>query len=292
MPFTNPDPRKRQLGGAAGGGGATSPSGGPSTAGASTPGFVDFGRILSANQQGAQQMAGGLASKVGQQGQQATNAIDSAHQGFQSQVAAGTNNYSRPVVGAGSTSTASLSDQYRQAGAVATAAADHGYTGPKDWVGGKIDVPGLTTQAVQAGDAAHNLTSAGGVASLLREQVQGPYSAGMAGLDAALAGAAGGSQFRSLSDMYGGLSQRLADYQTADGQLVTDATATSDANQKNAGEDAPDLNRRAGETAPPPTLTSGTPAATGATGNLTPGSDRNHLLGLPLGKKKIPKGHP
>lgn len=290
MPFTTPQ-KKRAVGGDGASAAPAAPSGGAAQPTQATPGYVDFSRILAANQQGAQSMADAMAGKVSEQGQQASSAIDAAHKGFQSQVQAGTNTYSRPMVGAGSTSTAPLAQQYQQAGAIAGAAAGRGYTGPKDYQGAGVNTAQLSAQAASAQDAVKNLATPGGRAALLQPQASPNYTAGMAGLDSALAGAALGSRPSDLGTLYGGLSQRLSDYQTQDSALATSAQQSSEAAQDTATADAADFNRRAREQAAntPPQAVSGTPAVGSAGGSLDPGQQYDYFLGVPVGRRNVPK---
>lgn len=209
-----------------------------------SPGYVNFSRLLAVNQGGAQRMANNLAGKVQQQGQQAQGAIQGAQQGFQGQVQAGTLQHqevARP------SNTANSQSLYAQAGALAENA-KKGYSGPKDWKAAGYDTTALSSQAKGAQDAAHNLTTAGGRGALLREGVQGPYSAGMSTLDAALSGAALGSRGRDLSALYGGLSQQLVDAQRQGDTLVGKATEDSAAAAAQYGQDA-DLIRGLGDRA-------------------------------------------
>lgn len=208
---------------------------------------MNFSRILSANQPGAQAMASSLTGKVEQQGQQATSAIDNASSDFKGKVNAGRVQYQQQAVTGGHQGTAPTSaDIYRAAGA-ASVAAQRGYSGPKDWKGAGIDTVALSGQAAEAQQAAQNLTTAGGRAAMLREGAGGGYSAGMSAMDSALAGAAMGSRGSDLASLYGGLSQRLIDAQAPASGLVTQATADSAAAQQQYEADAKALNQSASE---------------------------------------------
>lgn len=247
-------PKKRPLGGggapaAAGraspGPGAT-PAGQP--AGGASPGYVNFSRLLAVNQGGAQRMADSLVGQVQQKGQEAANQIQGARQDFQGKVQAGTLNYQAPgpapqQVGgmAGRARDAQgggvSPELYRTAGAL-SAQAKQGYTGPKDWNAAGYDTVAMQGAARGAADAAKNLTTAGGRGAMLRAQAQGPYTAGMSSLDAALSGAALGSRGEELSALYSNLGQQLTDYQNEGGAAVEAATTASNAAASQYGTDA------------------------------------------------------
>lgn len=233
MPFTTPQ-KKRAAGG-------TAPGAGPGVDGTaapvapSTPGFVDFGRILAANQPGAQRMAQGLTGKAEQAGQQASAAIDSARTGFQGKVQSGTLQYQPTTLQR--TSGPASADLYRTAGAMQSQAS-RGYAGPKDWSAAGYDTAALATQAAKAQDTAKRLTSAGGRGAMLRETAGGSYSTGMSTLDSALAGAAMGNRGSELAELYGNLSQRLIDYQKQGGEAVGQATTTSNEAAQRYAEEA------------------------------------------------------
>jgi len=115
------------------------------------------------------------------------------------------------------------------------------FQGPTSWEEAGIDTVGLAGKAAAASDKAKNLTSDYGRAALLRAQAQGPYSAGMSGLDAALAGAAGGNAFQETANMYGGLSAKLqAARGGAEGAYKT-AEATDAANRAKYGTRAGEI---------------------------------------------------
>lgn len=226
--------KKRALGG---GGSAPAAPGAPAAGStapagqAASPGYVNFSRLLSVNQGGAQRMADSLASNAQQKGQAATSEIKSAKTGFEGKVAAGTQKFTAPGL-AGTTS----KDIYATAGQLG-AQSKVGYTGPKDWAGAGVDTVKLAGNAKDAAETAKGLTTAGGRGAQLRQQAGGPYSAGMSALDAGLSGAALGSRGRDLASLYGGLSQQLIDYQTQGGALVDSATtASNEAAQQAAAE--------------------------------------------------------
>lgn len=225
MPFTMPG-KKRPIGG---GSAPVSSEGGSAAAPAapqqSSPGYVNFSRLLAVNQGGAQRMADNLAGQVQQKGSEAQSQIQGARQGFQGQVQAGTQHFTAPAAGAGGTNSASL---YAQAGAL-SAQAKNGYSGPKDWGAAGYDTVAMSGKAKDAQQAAQGLTTAGGRGAMLREQAGGPYSAGMSALDASLSGAALGSRGKDLSALYGNLSQQLVDYQKEGGAAVDAATTESNA---------------------------------------------------------------
>lgn len=206
--------------------------------GQSSPGYVSFSRILDANRPGAKRMADTLTQAAEQKGQQASSAIESAKAGFGEKVQQGTLQFQAPdtktlnAPGGGTSG-----NLYAQAGAL-RAQAGRGYEGPKDWGAAGYNTVDMASQAKAAQDTAQGLTSMGGRATQLREGVRGPYGAGMSTLDAALAGAAMGNRGQELSAMYGGLSQKLADYQKQGGEAVTAATTASDAAAKQYGEEA------------------------------------------------------
>jgi hypothetical protein len=237
MPYTMPG-KKRPLGGgsvpSAPGGGATSPA---APAGQpAAPGYVNFSRLLAVNQGGAQKMADNLAGQVQQKGQAAAGQIESARAGFQGKVQGGALQYQAP----NHTSTpggATSGDLYRTAGAMKEQAA-RGYSGPKDWAGAGYDVAGMASSAKSAQDSAKNLTTSGGRGAMLREGASGPYSAGMSALDAGLSGAALGNRGQELSQLYGGLSQQLVDYQRQGGDAVEAATTQSNDAARQYGEQA------------------------------------------------------
>jgi hypothetical protein len=203
--------------------GYNAPTAQPKKQAAQTPGFVNFSRILDANRPGAQRMADQLAGQVQQQGDKVEKDIAGAEQTFGQQVQQGTNTYNG---GMGPGSANATGDQFRAAGAAAAGAAV-GYKGPKDWKGAGINTEALSTGAVQAGDAARQLTSAGGRAALLGQGRAGPYGAGMSALDSALSGAALGGRAQQLATQYGGLSDKLAQAQRAGGQQVEQAVTAS-----------------------------------------------------------------
>jgi len=235
--------KKRALGGGASSGGDPGVSVGPgagasaapgATGGAqpgnqSSPGYVNFSRILDLNRGAAQGMADKLVGQVQKQGADASSAVQGANTGFGEKVAAGTQSYS-PGIQARSwdpnNPEVSSKDLYAQAGAMA-AKAKQGYAGPADWNAAGYDTKALSKQAQEAQDAANNLNTAGGRAALLRQGATGTYTAGGASLDAALSGAALGNRGAELSKQYGNLSQQLVDYQAAGGKAVTAAQATS-----------------------------------------------------------------
>jgi hypothetical protein len=93
------------------------------------------------------------------------------------------------------------------------------YTGPKDWGEAGVDTADVTKKVTAGADAVQALGSAGGVASLLRESYRAPTTAGASGLDAALAGGAGGARFQQLNASYGDLSQRLISARGAAGTM-------------------------------------------------------------------------
>src|ERR1041384_5617945 len=152
MPFTMPG-KKRPVGGSV----APSSGSGPSSAAApapsgqqSSPGYVNFSRLLSVNQGGAQRMADNLAGQVQQKGSEAQSQIQGARQNFQNQVQAGTQRYTAPAAGSGGTTSASL---YAQAGAL-SAQAKNGYSGPKDWTAAGYDTVAMAGKAKEAQQAA------------------------------------------------------------------------------------------------------------------------------------------
>lgn len=238
MPYTMPAKKRTQ------GGDSASPSSGGSASSATpaqaAPGYVNFSRILSANQQGAQSMADNLAGQVQQQGQQAQGAIEGAAKGFKDQVASGTARYGGqqqefPTNAGGGEDPGA----YRAAGAAARQrGAGATYKGPKDWQGAGYDTVAMASQAAQAQDAAKALTTAGGRGAMLRQQAGGPYSAGMSALDSALSGAALGTRGQDLATLYGGLSQRLADYQGQGDAAVKEAQEISASTQDQYNADA------------------------------------------------------
>lgn len=203
----------------------------PRPQGQASPGYVSYSRILDANRPGAKRMADQLAGGVEQQGQQVQQAIQQAGQDFTNKVKAGTLTYSNPLTTTRGPAMAG-GGGYAQAGAAVgqQANATHReYQGPKDWEAAGINTQGLAQQAARAGDAARILTSMGGRAAQLRQQVKGPYSAGMSTLDAALAGSGLGGRVQDLADMYGNLSQQLMDRQTAGNKEVQAAQDASNA---------------------------------------------------------------
>ncbi len=199
--------------------------------GQASPGYVSYSRILDANRPGAKRMADQLAGNVTQQGQQVQQSIQQAGQQFSDKVKAGTLTYSNPTtIGWGVA--AAQGGGYAQAGAIIgpqANAKNKEYQGPKDWQAAGINTQELTDQAAKAGDAAQGLTSMGGRAAQLRQQVQGPYGAGMASLDAALAGSGLGSRGQDLAAMYGNLSQQLIDRRAAGDKEVAGAIEASNA---------------------------------------------------------------
>lgn len=230
--------RKRALGGTstpAGGGGAMPQAGGAAPAAPSGPGYVNFSRLLAANQGGAQRMADRLASGVAQKGQQAQGEVQAAQKGFNEKVQQGTLQYQAPQspVAQGGSSAA----MYRTAGAM-QAQAGRGYEGPKDWAGAGYDTQGMAERAKAASESAKGLATAGGRGALLRAEARGPYSAGMSTLDSALSGAALGGRGRDLAGLYGGLSQKLIDYQKQGGQAVDAATTASSEAAKQYGSES------------------------------------------------------
>jgi hypothetical protein len=186
---------------------------------------VNFSRLLTVNQGGAQRMADSLANNAQQKGQQAAGNIASASASVGQKVAAGTNTYEKAApqaLGNGSDPNA-----FREAGRLSGVRSTQGYTGPKDWAGAGVDTGALSTQAREASEAAKGLTTAGGRGAQLRQQAGGPYSAGMSALDAGLSGAALGSRGRDLASLYGGLSQQLIDARAATDTAVGAATTAS-----------------------------------------------------------------
>lgn len=198
--------------------------------GQSSPGYVGYSRILDANRPGAKRMADQLAGTVQQQGQQAQGAIQQAGQQFSDKVKGGTLSY-QPSYNVTRGPAMAGGGGFAQAGAAMGMQAGPGrmeYQGPKDWAAAGINATQLAQQASSAGDAAQGLTSMGGRAAQLRGQVQGPYSAGMSTLDAALAGSGLGGRGRELAAMYGNLSQQLIDRRAAGGKEVEAAIGASD----------------------------------------------------------------
>jgi hypothetical protein len=236
MPYSMPG-KKRPLGGgsvpSAPGGAAApaAPAGQPAA-----PGYVNFSRLLAVNQGGAQKMADNLAGQVQQKGQAAAGQLEGAKAGFQGKVQSGTHQYQAP----NHTSTpgsAPSADLYRTAGAMKEQAA-RGYGGPKDWTAAGYDVAGMSGAARAAQDSAKSLTTSGGRGAMLRAGASGPYSAGMSALDAGLSGAALGNRGQELSQLYGGLSQQLVDYQRQGGDAVEAATTQSNDAARQYGEQA------------------------------------------------------
>lgn len=129
----------------------------------------------------------------------------------------------------------------------AEAKAQGSFQGPTSWEEAGIDTVGLAGKAAAASDKAKSLTSDYGRAALLRAQAQGPYTAGMSGLDAALAGAAGGNAFQETANMYGGLSAKLQAARGGAGSAYEKAAATHAENQAKYGKRAGEI--RAGTAA-------------------------------------------
>jgi hypothetical protein len=197
--------------------------------GQSSPGYVGYSRILDANRPGAKRMADQLASNVQQQGQQAQQSIQQAGQQFSDKVKGGTLSY-QPSYNVTRGSAAAAGGGYAQAGAAIGMQAGPGrmeYQGPKDWTAAGINTTQLGQQASRAGDAAQGLTSMGGRAAQLRAQARGPYSSGMATMDAALAGSGLGGRGQELAAMYGNLNQQLIDRRAAGDKEVEAAIGAS-----------------------------------------------------------------
>lgn len=249
MPYSMPG-KKRALGGGGSAPAAPGAATGASAGGAApsakpaaaAPGYVNFSRLLAVNQGGAQRMADTLVSGAQQKGQAAQKQIDDAKAGFNAKVEAGTQKYAAPT-----TPGATSGDIYTQAGAL-SAKAKQGYAGPKDWSGAGYDTVKLAGTAKEASEAAKGLTTAGGRGAALRAQAGGPYSAGMSALDSGLSGAALGNRGQELVALYGGLSQRLIDYQKEGGAAVDAATAASNEAMAKYGADA-EAYQRLGDTA-------------------------------------------
>lgn len=290
MAYSMPAARKRSMGG---GGSTPSPTGAPgASAGAapagqpSDPGYVNFSRLLAVNQGGAQRMADKLATNAQQKGQQATGAIDTAKAGVDQKVQAGTLSYEKAApqaLGNGADPSA-----YREAGRISGVRAAQGYTGPKDWTAAGYDETALSKQAREASDAAKGLTTAGGRGAELRKMAGGPYSAGMSALDAGLSGAALGDRGQSLAATYGGLSQKLIDYQTATGSAIKAATASSQDAAAKYGADQQAFDAQAAQfeqqqQVPEYLAPAEVPQMLQAP---APVDDRNRLWGVPLSKKK------
>lgn len=238
MPFQMPG-KKRVLGGTTGPAspGAPTPGGGAAAPGQqSSPGYVNFSRLLAVNQGGAHKMADKLAGGVQQQGQQVSNTLEATKTDFSRKTADSTKNYQAPEYHWDGKESASAA-LYRTAGA-AKAQADKGFTGAKDWNEAGYETQALASQAKKAEADAKSLTTAGGRGSLLRRDVSGPYGAGMSSMDAALSGAALGGRGAELASLYGGLSQRLIDYQQQGQEGVAKATATSNETAAKYGADA------------------------------------------------------
>jgi hypothetical protein len=234
--------RRRQIGGGASSAApGAAPAGAPAQPAAAPQapvqpqqrgsGFVSFDRYLAANQQGAQAMAQQLGTQVGAAGEAATTAINRGQDAFAQKSQAATLAYNPQQQGLDSAKAAEL--------------AKTGYKGPKDWGEAGVDVTGLTKQTMAAQAKAAALTSTGGVASLLRESYNTPaYTAGAVGLDAALAGAAGGQRFQQLNSIYGDLGAKLtAARGTSTGVYDASMAATKDAAAK-YGALAPQLAAR------------------------------------------------
>lgn len=192
------------------------------------PGFVDIGRLLSANRAGAQRMADSLQSTVRDAGEAAKKDIADAETKFGQGVAAGTLGYNPGVA---------TSQE-------AAAQGQKSFSGPKTWEEAGVNTGDLAQKAASAQDKAANLSTDYGRAALLRQQVTGPYSAGMSGLDAALSGAAGGAALRQTSEAYSGLSQRLIDARGGAGAKVEQATKDSEANAARYREQVPLLQQQ------------------------------------------------
>lgn len=242
MPYSMPM-KKRTLGGGAastpsGGGGSTAPApastGGSASAG---PGYVNFSRLLSVNQGGAQKMADRMAGQVQQQGQAASTAIQNASQKVGNAAQSGTLQYEKATVQQGDEANPNA---YREAGRVAGMMAGRGYQGPKDWAAAGVDTAGLASQAAEASQAAKNLATAGGRGAALRAQARGPYTAGMSAMDSALTGAALGTRGTDLAALYGGLSQQLVDARVASDAQIAAAQAASQQAGKQYSADAMD----------------------------------------------------
>lgn len=166
------------------------------------PGWVDFGRLLSANRAGAQRMADNLIAGVRQEGDAANSGIQQGVDTYGKSLQANTTQYNPNSV--------TTADE-------AIAKSGGSFQGPKSWTDAGINTAELAGKAASAEGKAKNLTSDYGRAALLRAQAKGPYTAGMSGLDAALAGAAGGAALQDTANAYGNLSQRLIDAQVGAG---------------------------------------------------------------------------
>lgn len=191
------------------------------------PGFVDIGRLLSANRAGAQRMADSLQNSVREAGDAASKEIADAEKTFDDGVKAGTVVYN-PATTSGDAETQGQKT----------------FSGPQTWEAAGINTGKIAQNAAAAQDKAANLANDYGRAALLREQVKGPYSAGMSGLDAALTGAAGGAALQQTVDTYKGLSQRLIDARGGAGAKVDKATKDSAAAAGQYRDQVPVLQRQ------------------------------------------------
>lgn len=153
------------------GGGGQSPAPAPGVG----TGFVNLQTYLDLNRGAGQQMAEGVASGIESQGQGVMSGLQELQGDYRMDVGRGT--YS------GAPSLAAYS--------------------PDKW----------NSLTKQAGDVSARARTAGsgGVGTLIAEQAGrgGGYSSGMQGLDAFLAGAAGGNRLRATGNAFGGLDKRL-----------------------------------------------------------------------------------
>lgn len=229
-------------------GGSAAPS---ATTGNSSGQHINFDRILSANSDGANRTAQGLANDVQAKGQEAQKNISNLQTGFnENNNAAFGTQYQYGVYNP-------MNDYAGGSGqqGVAGQGADKAYKSLHD----NQTAWNKTLGSVDAAQkAATNLGSEGGVQAALQNKygAQGHYSTGNSRFDAGLAQAAGGGRFEKLNKQYGGLTDSL--YKANDAAKQSYATqsgaytsweadqATADANRKLYDEQMAEIERRKG----------------------------------------------
>lgn len=214
--------RRSVAGGGSGSPGSTYSPGTPypgaqQRSGTSSPGYVSFQRLLAANRPQAEAMAGRVLGQVEAQGQQAQQAVQGAQQQHQQKVAAGTLAFDP--------TRATTSQQAQQLAGTA-------YSAPRTLEEAGVDTGALWRQVGQASGQAQQLGSEGGRAAILRGMAGPGYTAGQAGMDSALLGAAGGRRLADTSSAYSRLAAILGQAQGGAGAAWEAGRGASDAARK------------------------------------------------------------
>lgn len=203
--------------------------------------YVNFDRLMAANQVGTNNAVNKLAQGAEQKGQQFGNTLGQLQGQYKTQndwwrgtggptkgvgAQGALGGYTNPTAGGMAWTMAN--------GGNAQDAYNHQYKDLTEVEGGGYGT--AAKQAAAAQQAAQGLQTHGGIQAQLQDAYgkQGGYNQGMSSMDAALAGAAGGDRFGELGKKYGALEKTLADANSA---AAADYTANATAPVSDANPD-------------------------------------------------------